>query len=68
MVNEPRAKDLGNRLIAMARTGQIRQRITDDDLKGMLEAASEAREKEGTKIVYQRRTSALDDDDDDWDI
>ncbi|EPS36767.1 hypothetical protein H072_9622 [Dactylellina haptotyla CBS 200.50] len=68
LVKADRARDLENRLIMMARSGQIRQRITDNDLKAMLEGASEQGKKEESKVVFQRRRVALDDDDDDWDL
>lgn len=49
----------------MARSGQIRQRVTDDDLRAMLAGANEA-QKEEKKIVFQRR-KGYESDDDDWD-
>ncbi|KAF3930256.1 hypothetical protein ABW20_dc0106053 [Dactylellina cionopaga] len=67
LVKADRARDLENRLIALARSGQIRQRVTDGELKSMLEGASEAVKKEESKVVFQRRRGVLDDDDDDWD-
>ncbi|KAF3941475.1 hypothetical protein ABW19_dt0209887 [Dactylella cylindrospora] len=67
LVKAERARDLENRLIMMARSGQIRQRVTDDDLRAMLEGASEAQKKEENKVVFQRRRGVLDDEDDDWD-
>lgn len=50
----------------MARSGQIRQRVTDDDLRAMLAGANEAQQKEEKKIVFQRR-KGYESDDDDWD-
>ncbi|KDQ12375.1 hypothetical protein BOTBODRAFT_95770, partial [Botryobasidium botryosum FD-172 SS1] len=53
-------------LLRMAQTGQLRGRVTEEDLIGLLERAEEASgkgsQKKGT-IVYQRRKE-LDDDDD----
>ncbi|TGJ68197.1 hypothetical protein EYR41_007262 [Orbilia oligospora] len=68
LVKADRARDLENRLIMMARAGQIRQRITDTELRGMLESASGAEgKKEEGKVVFRRRGGGFDDDDDDWD-
>ncbi|KAF3917238.1 hypothetical protein AA313_de0200128 [Arthrobotrys entomopaga] len=67
LVKADRARDLENRLIMMARAGQIRQRITDNDLKSMLEGANDGK-KEENKVVFQRRRGVLDDDEDDWDL
>ncbi|KAK6353353.1 hypothetical protein TWF696_005321 [Orbilia brochopaga] len=68
LVKADRAHELESRLIALARAGQIRERVTDDNLRAMLEGASEAGKKEEGKIVFQRRRGvAYDDEDDDWD-
>ncbi|KAF3912672.1 hypothetical protein ABW21_db0203306 [Orbilia brochopaga] len=69
LVKADRAHELESRLIALARAGQIRQRVTDDELRGMLEGASEAGKKEEGKIVFQRRRGMAYDDEenDDWD-
>jgi len=66
LVKADRARDLETRLVAMARSGQIRQRVTDDDLRAMLAGANEAQQKEEKKIVFQRR-KGYESDDDDWD-
>ncbi|KAJ6264173.1 hypothetical protein Dda_0315 [Drechslerella dactyloides] len=67
LVKADRARELESRLIALARAGQIRQRVTDDDLRAMLEGASEAGKKEESKIVFQRRREMYDDENEDWD-
>ncbi|KAK6522052.1 hypothetical protein TWF281_002621 [Arthrobotrys megalospora] len=68
LVKADRARDLENRLIMMARSGQIRQRITDTELRGMLESVSGAEgKKEEGKVVFRRRGGGFDDDEDDWD-
>ncbi|KAI9645324.1 hypothetical protein NHQ30_006060 [Ciborinia camelliae] len=64
LVKESRAVDVENRLIMLARSGQLRQKITEEQLKDLLSSVSEAQEKE-EKIVVTRRKGAWDDDDDD---
>jgi len=49
----------------LARTGQIRQKITEAQLREMLEAAAEQRrEEEEGKVRVERRRGAWDDEDD----
>ncbi|KAF2751720.1 putative dsDNA-binding protein PDCD5 [Sporormia fimetaria CBS 119925] len=63
LVKESRATDVENRLIMLARTGQLRAKVTEEQLKELLNAVSEAQEeKEKSKIVVNRR--GWDDDDD----
>lgn len=64
LVKEARATDVENRLIMLARSGQLRAKITEEQLKDLLSSMSEAQEKE-EKIVVTRRKGAWDDDDDD---
>ncbi|PTD04803.1 putative protein C23C4.09c, partial [Fusarium culmorum] len=61
LVKESRAADIENRLITLAQTGQLRQKVTEAQLKELLNAMSESKEEE--KIVVSRR-KAWDDDDD----
>ena len=62
MVKESRAADIENRLIMLARTGQLRAKVTEDQLKELLNAVAENQEEE--KIVINRRKGGWDDDDD----
>jgi programmed cell death protein 5 len=62
LVKESRATDVENRLIMLARSGQLRQKVTEDQLKGMLSAVAENKEEE--KIVISRRKGWDDVDDD----
>ncbi|KAL1959594.1 hypothetical protein VTO42DRAFT_1629 [Malbranchea cinnamomea] len=62
MVKESRAVDIENRLIMLARTGQLRSKVTEDQLKELLNAVAENKEEE--KIVISRRKGGWDDDDD----
>ncbi|PGH09528.1 programmed cell death protein 5 [Blastomyces parvus] len=63
MVKEERAADIENRLIMLARTGQLRAKVTEEQLKELLNAVAENKEEE--KIVISRRKGGWDDDDDD---
>ena len=63
LVKETRATDVENRLIMLARTGQLRQKVTEEQLKELLNALADRKEEE--KIVVSRRKGGWDDDDDD---
>ena len=54
LVKESRATDIENRLIQMAKGGQLRAKVTEDQLKELLGAVAEAQEKEEPKIVVNR--------------
>jgi programmed cell death protein 5 len=62
-VKESRAQDVENRLIILARSGQLRQKVTEEQLKELLNAVAETKEQE--KIVVSRRKGGWDDEDDD---
>ena len=65
LVKEDRCTDVENRLIMLARTGQLRQKVDENQLKDILNAVAEQhKEQESQKIVISRR-KAWDDDDDD---
>ncbi|OBT56309.1 hypothetical protein VE04_02062 [Pseudogymnoascus sp. 24MN13] len=63
LVKASRADDVENRLITLARSGQLRQKVTEEQLKDLLNAVAETKEEE--KIVISRRKGGWDDDDDD---
>lgn len=63
MVKESRATDVENRLIMLAKSGQLRAKVTEDQLKDLLNSLAETKEEE--KIVINRRKGGWDDDDDD---
>ncbi|KAF3765078.1 DNA-binding TFAR19-related protein [Cryphonectria parasitica EP155] len=65
MVKEERATDIENRLIMLAQTGQLRQKVTEDQLKDLLNAVAENNQKKEEKIVINRRKGWEDEDDDD---
>ncbi|KAI2610441.1 double-stranded DNA-binding domain-containing protein [Hypoxylon sp. NC1633] len=62
LVKEERATEVENRLIMLARSGQLRQKVTEAQLKELLSAVADNKEEE--KIVVARR-KAWDDEDDD---
>ncbi|KAL8955151.1 MAG: hypothetical protein Q9193_006880 [Seirophora villosa] len=67
LVKESRATDIENRLIMLARSGQLRSKVTEGQLKDLLGAVAENNEREGVtggKIVVSRRKGGWDDDDD----
>lgn len=66
MVKESRAIEVENRLIMLAQSGQLRQKVTEEQLKELLNAVADKKEEE--KIVVSRRKGWADDDDDLLDI
>ncbi|KAL9605519.1 MAG: hypothetical protein Q9179_001275 [Wetmoreana sp. 5 TL-2023] len=67
LVKESRATEIENRLIMLARSGQLRAKVTEDQLKELLGAVAENNERGGTaggKIVVSRRKGGWDDNDD----
>jgi len=62
LVNPGRADDVESRLIMLARTGQLRSRVSEDQLKDILNAVSE-QQQESAKVTVQRRKGGWDDDD-----
>ncbi|KAM3525808.1 hypothetical protein NHJ13051_003799 [Beauveria bassiana] len=65
LVKEERATEIENRLIALAQSGQLRQKVTEEQLKELLSAVADKKEEE--KIVVSRR-KVWDDDDDLFDL
>ncbi|PWY82248.1 DNA-binding TFAR19-related protein [Aspergillus heteromorphus CBS 117.55] len=66
LVKESRAADVESRLIMLAQSGQLRQKVSEDQLKQLLNAMAENQRKdeEEHKIVITRRKGGWDDDDD----
>lgn len=65
LVKESRATDVENRLIMLAKSGQLRSKVTEEQLKELLGSLAEnTREKERGNIVISRRKGGWDDDDD----
>ena len=63
-MKEERATDVENRLIMLARTGQLRQKVTEAQLKDMLGQLSEHEATQEThKVTVERRKGGWDDDD-----
>ncbi len=63
LVKESRAQDVENRLLMLAKSGQLRQKVTEEQLKDLLNAVAETKEEK--KIVISRRKGGWDDEDDD---
>lgn len=66
MVKESRATDVENRLIMLARSGQLRSKVTEDQLKDMLASLTEHEKQtgKGVESVKVVRRGGWDDDDD----
>ncbi|KAK5047704.1 hypothetical protein LTR84_006369 [Exophiala bonariae] len=66
LVKESRATDVENRLITLARSGQLRSKVTEDQLKDMLASLSEHEKQSGQTLesVKVVRRGGWDDDDD----
>lgn len=64
MVKASRAEDVENRLIMLARSGQLRARVNEAQLKDILNAVAEQQAGgEGERVTVQRRKGGWDDDD-----
>lgn len=67
LVKESRATDVENRLIMLARSGQLRSKVNEEQLKEILGAMTENAEGGGGggrgRIVISRRKDWDDDDD-----
>ena len=65
LVKESRATEVENRLIMLARSGQLRAKVTEEQLKELLEAVAEAKEE---KIIVKRGGGGRWDEEDDDDL
>ena len=65
LVKESRATDVENRLIMLGRSGQLRAKVTEEQLKELLGAVAENNKdtEAGGNIVISRRKGGWDDDD-----
>lgn len=63
LVKEERATEVENRLIMLAQTGQLREKVTEAQLKDLLSAVADTK-KDEQKIVVNRRKGWDDEDDD----
>ncbi|OCB89683.1 DNA-binding TFAR19-related protein [Sanghuangporus baumii] len=71
LVSPARSSQIEAILLRMAQTGQLRGRVGEEQLIGLLEQAEDAQAKSGAKkgaIVYQRRKELDDDDGFDFDL
>ncbi|KAL9036704.1 MAG: hypothetical protein Q9214_006017, partial [Letrouitia sp. 1 TL-2023] len=67
LVKESRANDIEDRLIWLARSGQLKSKVTEEQLKELLGTVAENDKREGNNgatIVMNRRKGTWDDDDD----
>ncbi|KAH8102941.1 DNA-binding TFAR19-related protein [Cristinia sonorae] len=67
LVSADRARQIEAMLLRLAQSGQLRGRVTEQQLIDLLEQADEAQTKAAPKkgaIVFQRRKGGFDDDDD----
>lgn len=67
LVKASRAEEVEDRLIMLARSGQLRSKVTETQLKELLGAVSEKKEAE-EKITVSRRKGGWEDEDDDLDF
>ncbi|KAJ3042601.1 Programmed cell death protein 5 [Rhizophlyctis rosea] len=67
IVKEEKARAVEDMLLRMAQGGQLRSKVSEQQLIDMLEQISESTKQE-TKITYNRRRFADSDDDDDFDL
>ncbi|KAJ3044632.1 hypothetical protein HDV00_001558 [Rhizophlyctis rosea] len=67
IVKEDKARAVEDMLLRMAQGGQLRGKVSEQQLIDMLEQISEANAKE-TKITYNRRRFGDSDDEDDFDL
>ena len=65
MVKESRATGVENRLIMMARSGQLRQKVTEEQLKELLASLAEHERETGSGVDKMKviRRGGWDDDD-----
>jgi programmed cell death protein 5 len=65
MVKESRAKMVEDRLIMIARSGQLQQKVTDEQLKQMLNSLTEHEKQSGQNMetIQVVRKARWDDDD-----
>lgn len=65
LVKQSRAAEVESRLIMLARSGQLRQKVTEEQLKQMLSSLTEHEEQSGksAKMPKVVRRDAWDDDD-----
>lgn len=78
LVKPQKADTISDLLLQMARSGQVRQRVTEDQLIMLLDQVDQATSQESTGKITVRiyfssnfqvtRKKTLNDDDDDWDL
>ncbi|KAJ2449107.1 hypothetical protein EV183_005077 [Coemansia sp. RSA 2336] len=67
MVKPEKARKVEDAILRMAQMGQIRSKITEEQLKGILDQFNETQSKQDVKIVYNRK-GFEDSDDEEYDL
>ncbi|KAI9479388.1 hypothetical protein LPJ78_005370 [Coemansia sp. RSA 989] len=67
MVKPEKARKVEDAILRMAQVGQIRSKITEEQLKGILDQFNETQAKQDMKIVYNRK-GFEDSDDEEYDL
>ncbi|WFD44470.1 hypothetical protein MPSI1_003138 [Malassezia psittaci] len=67
LVKPQKSNAVTDMLIQMARSGQVRQRVTEAQLISLLDQLDQAQPHDSGKITVSRKKK-MDSDDDDWDI
>ncbi|PAA68644.1 hypothetical protein BOX15_Mlig021263g1, partial [Macrostomum lignano] len=66
MTKPEKAALVEQRLIAMARSGQIADKVSEEQLKQILESAGGSGSSKSVNVKFDRRRAAIDSDDDDY--
>lgn len=67
LVKPDRAEQVESMVINAARSGQLNGRVSEEQLKDILQTVTEQTRKETSVTIMRRRRRAFDDDDDDDD-
>ncbi|SHO78818.1 Similar to S.cerevisiae protein YMR074C (Protein with homology to human PDCD5) [Malassezia sympodialis ATCC 42132] len=68
LVKPQKAAAISDILLQMARSGQVRQRVSEDQLIMLLDQVDQVGANESANKITVSRKKTLDDDDDDWDL
>ncbi|WFD28121.1 hypothetical protein MNAN1_003127 [Malassezia nana] len=68
LVKPQKAAAISDILLQMARSGQVRQRVSEEQLIMLLDQVDQAGTNESASKITVSRKKTLDDDDDDWDL
>ncbi|WFD40784.1 uncharacterized protein MJAP1_003773 [Malassezia japonica] len=68
LVKPQKSNAVSDILLQMARSGQVRQRVTEDQLIALLDQIDQANPAQETGKITVARKKKMDSDDEDWDI